>query len=144
MAFVLFSGWTYFVLARGTLIGHHQPVPRRERNASLKQGTHGDSMPAPVDTADGKVDAAALREALTALYREHGGNETALRREVLALFRQVVEESRATAERVLAADGKGTACAARLSDAQDELIRVIHDFAVTHVYRAQNPSAAER
>ena len=101
-------------------------------------------MPAPVDTGDGKVDAAALREALTALYREHGGNDTALRREVLALFRRVVDDSRAAAERILGEDGKGTACAKRLSDAQDELIRVIHDFAVTHVYRAQNPSAAER
>ena len=41
-------------------------------------------------------------------------------------------------------DGGGTACAARLSHLMDEIIRALHDFAVTHVYRAKNPSAAER
>ena len=101
-------------------------------------------MPAPVDMANGKVDAEALRTALTAVYREHGGNDTALRREVLGQFREVIDASRSAAERILGEDGKGTECAKRLSDAQDEIIRVIHDFAVTHVYRAQNPSAAER
>jgi [protein-PII] uridylyltransferase len=33
---------------------------------------------------------------------------------------------------------------ARLSFIQDELIRVIYDFALYHVYRIKNPSAAER
>ena len=41
-------------------------------------------------------------------------------------------------------DGGGTACAARLSHLMDEIIRALYDFAATHVYRAKNPSAAER
>jgi [protein-PII] uridylyltransferase len=35
-------------------------------------------------------------------------------------------------------------CAQRLSFIQDEIIRVIYDFALYHVYRIKNPSAAER
>ena len=38
----------------------------------------------------------------------------------------------------------GRACAAALSYFQDELIRLIYDYSVTHVYRATNPSDAER
>ena len=53
-------------------------------------------------------------------------------------------EGRAEAEQLLEADGKGTLCARRLSDLQDEIIRAIHDFAVAHVYPIDNRSSAER
>ena len=59
-------------------------------------------------------------------------------------LKAVLAEGRAEAERQLRADGRGTLCARRLSDLQDEIIRAIHDFAVEHVYPVDNPSRAER
>ena len=44
----------------------------------------------------------------------------------------------------LEVDGNGRRCAAGLNLFQDELIRLIYDYTVTHVYRATNPSEAER
>jgi [protein-PII] uridylyltransferase len=90
------------------------------------------------------VDGTALRVALTALHDEHGGNATALRAAVLARLREAIEAGRGAIEAKFMEDGRGTVCARRLSELQDEIIQVTYDFAVTHVYRAQNPSAAER
>ena len=89
-------------------------------------------------------DATALREELTALWKKDSSRESAMRGEVLATLKQVVEEARAAAERQLEADGDGRRCAEGLSDFQDQFISVIYDFAVTHLYRAKNPSSAER
>ncbi|QPC43421.1 [protein-PII] uridylyltransferase [Kaustia mangrovi] len=90
------------------------------------------------------IDSDALRHELTALYRSMGDDQQGLRAKVLARLKEVMAEGRAEAERRLMETGKGTQCAANLSHIQDELIRVIYDFTVVHVYRARNPSAAER
>ncbi|HEV7464354.1 MAG TPA: [protein-PII] uridylyltransferase, partial [Methyloceanibacter sp.] len=57
---------------------------------------------------------------------------------------RLVVDARAAAERQLEADGDGRACAAGLSAFQDALIRLAYDFTTNHVYRAENPSIAER
>jgi [protein-PII] uridylyltransferase len=92
------------------------------------------------------VDGEALRRALTALTAETGGDGSspAVRGKVLQLLKETSAEGRAVAERMLMEDGGGTACAARISHLMDEIIRALYDFAVTHVYRAKNPSSAER
>ena len=90
------------------------------------------------------LDGDALRVALTGFYREHAGNDTALRRAILDHLAQCFGDIRKAVHARLDDDGDGTAAAKALSDAQDELIRCIHDFAVTHIYRATNPSDAER
>ena len=41
-------------------------------------------------------------------------------------------------------DGRGLACAERLSALVDSVIAALFDFAATHVFPASNPSAAER
>ncbi len=92
----------------------------------------------------GLIDADRLRGELTALFRQHAGNETVMRKLVLEHLKETVAEGRRVAEARLMADGRGTRCAANLSHIQDELIRVIYDFTVTHIYMAKNPSAAER
>ncbi|MGI9387943.1 MAG: [protein-PII] uridylyltransferase, partial [Methyloligellaceae bacterium] len=89
-------------------------------------------------------DPDALREKLTALWRESGGRESQLRAGAITLLAAVVEQSREHARLQLEADGNGRRCAEGLALHQDELIRVVYDFTVEHVYRAQNPSAAER
>ncbi|MBT9291713.1 [protein-PII] uridylyltransferase [Hyphomicrobiaceae bacterium 22] len=91
------------------------------------------------------IDAAALRRRLTALVEggADGGNP-AIRAQVLAILKEVRAQTRAEIEAMLLKDRRGSLCAERLSHVQDEIIRVIYDFAVHHVYRVKNPSAAER
>ena len=63
---------------------------------------------------------------------------------LLTCFKKVLADGHATAEKLLLEDGSGLKCAARLSSLQDELIGFIHRFALNHIYRVDNPSAAER
>ena len=90
-------------------------------------------------------DAAALRAELTALAGGRKGTLSAAdRAAVVSRLKAVLAEGRAEAERQLSADGHGGACARRLSDLQDAIIRAIHDFAVENVYPSDNPTASER
>lgn len=92
------------------------------------------------------IDADLVRVQLTELTNKTGsdGSSPSVRSEVLKLLKSVSKEGREKAKDKLFADGDGTACAWRISFLQDELIRIIYDFAVTHVYRAQNASDAEQ
>jgi [protein-PII] uridylyltransferase len=92
------------------------------------------------------IDSALLREQLTALTHSHGndGSSPKIRNEVLSILKKASIEGREKARLKLFEDGDGTACAWRISFLQDELIRIIYDFAVSHVYRAQNASDAEQ
>ena len=92
------------------------------------------------------IDANLVREQLTALTKDTGsdGSSPQVRSEVLKLLKETSKEGREKARLKLFEDGDGTACAWRISFLQDELIRIIYDFAVTHVYRAQNASDAEQ
>jgi [protein-PII] uridylyltransferase len=56
----------------------------------------------------------------------------------------LVKGARAAARAQLEADGNGRRCATGLSMFQDELISLLFDYTTTHVYRATNPSDAER
>ncbi|MDQ6435713.1 [protein-PII] uridylyltransferase [Mesorhizobium sp. LHD-90] len=92
------------------------------------------------------VDATQLRHDLTALTAPTSGDGsgTAVRTLVLSALKDRIAAGKRLAERMLKEDGSGTACARRLSHLMDEVIRVLYDFAATHVYRAKNPSSAER
>jgi [protein-PII] uridylyltransferase len=92
------------------------------------------------------IDGEALRRELTALTAAGFGDGSAapVRAAVLKTLKAYRLAGRRTAELMLMEDGGGAACAARLSHVMDEIIRALYDFAVTHVYRTRNPSAAER
>jgi [protein-PII] uridylyltransferase len=62
---------------------------------------------------------------------------------VLAIMRKTLAEARKSAEAELMDHGRGTRCAQNLSNAEDEIIRAIHRFAITQVYPVDNPSGAE-
>ncbi|MBD8891500.1 [protein-PII] uridylyltransferase [Roseibium litorale] len=100
---------------------------------------------APEDLS-GLIDSDGIRQKLTELTRENGGNgaDLKIRSEVLSLLKATMKDGRIEAERQLNEDGGGFLCAKRLCHLQDELIRIIYDFAFHHVYRIKNPSAAER
>jgi [protein-PII] uridylyltransferase len=85
-----------------------------------------------------------LRHEASALAHAYSGQDSTLRKALVERLRKLVEESRTAAKRQLEQDGDGRACAEGLSAFQDALIRLTYDFTTTHVYRAENPSIAER
>jgi len=88
-------------------------------------------------------DPRELREQLTGLYTSYGGAGDA-RAAVVERLKALLKAGRDAARAGLEADGNGRRCAQGLARFQDELIRLIFDYTVTHVYRATNPSEAER
>ncbi|MBS0282055.1 MAG: nucleotidyltransferase domain-containing protein, partial [Proteobacteria bacterium] len=98
----------------------------------------------PIAKLPALIDADALRHALTALARE-SPDTGSLRKDGLGLIKAAFIAGRATVQRAVQQDGlPGLEAARALSALQDALIQVIYDFAVKHVYYAQNPTTAER
>ena len=89
-------------------------------------------------------DPTQLRHELTALFHKAGGNAEAARPLVIARLKELAAVARAAARDQLERDHNGRRCAAGLSLFQDELISLIYDYKVTHIWRATNPSDAER
>ena len=90
------------------------------------------------------IDADGLRRSLTALAKETGDPGT-LRQKGLILIKQAFQDGRDKVRYAVEKEGLPGLPAARvLSQLQDTIIQVIYDFAVKHVYYAQNPSSAER
>src|SRR6202045_384596 len=89
-------------------------------------------------------DAAAVAGELETLVPEYGGNERELRLAVSRRLKAALLQGRAAAERLLIKERAGRRCAERLCWMQDEILRVLYDFVAKHLYRAQNPSEAER
>ena len=90
-----------------------------------------------------RLDEPALLERYEAAMATAGSDPAAQRRALVPLIREAAATSRREAEARLIADGQGTACARALSDAQDRLIRALFTLS-GRVYKAHNPSAAER
>jgi len=93
--------------------------------------------------ATGRTDEAALLQRYEAEMGAAGSDPAAQRRALVPLIRAFAATMRSEAEAKLVADGRGTACARALSDAQDLLIRLLFTLG-RGVYKAHNPSAAER
>ncbi len=88
-------------------------------------------------------DPQVLRVELTGIFNAHGDAADA-RPAVLERLKALVSEARTQAERGLEHDRNGRRCAMGLARFQDELIKLIYDYTTTHVYRATNPSEAEK
>ncbi len=95
---------------------------------------------------DHVIDADALRNTLTGLTRDSDGNgaDMKVRTKVLGELKTAMKQGREAIRHQLEEDGQGLECAKRLCHLQDDLIRVIYDFALYHVYRVTNPSVGER
>ena len=63
---------------------------------------------------------------------------------MLDKLKQLLRNARIEAARQLAADGKGRRCAEGLSAFQDELIRLVYDFAIKQSTTPRTPPSAER
>src|SRR5256884_2384185 len=112
------------------------------------------AMSVPADHADAAVhpprgaaaifDAPAVAAELKRLGGLHAGRERELRSAVAQYLKGVQEEGRAATERMLREDRHGRLCAERLCFMQDELIRLLFEFAGQQLYRSDNPSDSER
>lgn len=89
-------------------------------------------------------DSEKARHELTALWRKHGESGNQLRLAALAYLKSKLSKAFDGTRERFEESNNGFRCAEELSGVQDELIRVIYDFTITHVYRAKNPSDAER
>jgi [protein-PII] uridylyltransferase len=93
---------------------------------------------------DSLFDERALLADLERLADEHGGSAQELRRALAQRLKVVLTDGRASADRLLLQDRQGRRCAERLCAMQDEIIRVLFEFAAKHLYPSENPSEAER
>jgi [protein-PII] uridylyltransferase len=89
-------------------------------------------------------DARAVAAELSRLGELHAGRERELRSAVAHYLKGVQAAGRAAAEGMLLEDRHGRLCAERLCFMQDELIRLLFEFAGEQLYRSHNPSEAER
>ncbi|MEH6725402.1 MAG: nucleotidyltransferase domain-containing protein, partial [Hyphomicrobiales bacterium] len=92
------------------------------------------------------IDSKALSEQLNSIVADNGGkgDAPAVRTKVLATLKETYQAGCETAKEELNEHGSGTACAKRLSDMQDQLMRCILDFALLHVFPTGTPSMAEK
>ncbi len=88
-------------------------------------------------------DPLAARRELTRLAKAAASTNDA-RPAVLDYCKLLMKNARSAAEAQLQVDGNGRRCAGGLSHFTDELVRLIYDYTVAHVYPATNTSDAER
>src|SRR4051794_34439918 len=103
------------------------------------------SIPSPVPAGFAEIfDAAAVAAGLEQLPALQSGNERELRTAVAQKLKSALMRGRTVAERMLLKDRRGRLCAERLCFMQDEIIRILFEFAQKHLYPADNPSEGER
>ncbi len=86
----------------------------------------------------------ALRKQCDKAASIHAEDNNALRSAILAIFKDVNAQGRKVAEDMLLADGSGLACAKRISWLQDQLITVLYEFALKHIFSADKAPAEVR
>ena len=94
--------------------------------------------------ADELIDVGGLAADLAGLAAGRSGGERELRFVVAQRLKSALAEGRAKAEQLLLKDKHGRRCAERLCRMEDELVRLLFDFARLHLYPSTNPSEAER
>jgi [protein-PII] uridylyltransferase len=98
----------------------------------------------PPDTASELIDVAAITGDLATIAQSHAGRESEMRAAVAQRLKIAMTEGRKVAEEMLLKDRHGRHCAERLCQLQDEIIKLLFDFAREHLYASDNPSEAER
>ena len=90
------------------------------------------------------IDAAAIVADLKTLAGTYAGRERELRTAVAQRLKSALTQARAHAEELLLKDRHGRRCAERLCRVQDEIIRILFEFARQELYPPQVPSETER
>ena len=90
------------------------------------------------------IDTAAIVADLKDLATTYAGRERELRTAVAQRLKAALTQARARAEELLLKDRHGRRCAERLCRMQDEIIRILFEFAGNELYPPHVPSEAER
>jgi [protein-PII] uridylyltransferase len=90
------------------------------------------------------IDSAAIVADLKALAQTHAGRERELRTAVAQRLKSALALARSRIEQLLLKDRHGRRCAERLCQVQDEIIRILFEFAENELYPPQVRSEAER
>jgi [protein-PII] uridylyltransferase len=90
------------------------------------------------------IDGGAIAAELRGLAATHAGRERELRTAVAQRLKSALTQARTRAEQLLLKDRHGRRCAERLCQMQDDIIRILFEFAGTELYPTQVPSEAER
>jgi [protein-PII] uridylyltransferase len=90
------------------------------------------------------IDSAAIVADLKSLAETHAGHERELRAAVARCLKTALTQARARAEELLLKDRHGRRCAERLCQTQDEIIRILFEFATEALYPPQVHSKDER
>ena len=90
------------------------------------------------------IDRPAIAVDLDQLAASHRGNHRELRTAAALRLKGALAEGRERAERLLLKDRNGSRCAERLCAMHDVVIRILFEFARTHLYPSENPSEGER
>src|SRR5690242_6479968 len=90
------------------------------------------------------IDAGVLTADLEKLAKAHTGGERELRTLVAQRLKTALADGRAKAEQLLLKDKHGRRCAERLCRMEDDIIRILFEFARKHLYPSQNLSEGER
>jgi [protein-PII] uridylyltransferase len=90
------------------------------------------------------IEPSALAADLKALAERHAGRDRELRTAVAQHLKAALTQARARAEQLLLRDRHGRRCAERLALLQDEIIRILFEFAASELYPSRVPSEAER
>src|SRR5476649_777453 len=89
------------------------------------------------------IDAKAITIDLEKIAKTHAGNERDMRTALAKRLKEALNEGRAKAEQLLLKDRQGRLCAERLCRMEDEIIRLLFEFAKKHLYPSENPSDSE-
>ncbi|MDY8109688.1 [protein-PII] uridylyltransferase [Fulvimarina sp. 2208YS6-2-32] len=90
----------------------------------------------PLVSLDGILDVEAVRQEFDALCATARSADCSdIRLQLLERLKSVVSQGRAAIREMLFEDNLGALCARRLAALQDELIRIIYDVAVKHVFK---------
>src|SRR6516165_8755042 len=92
---------------------------------------------------DELIDSAAVVADLKGLADKHAGREREMRTAVAMRLKAALTQARARAEALLLKDRHGRRCAERLALLQDEIIRILFEFASSELYPTRVPSEAE-
>ncbi|MCV3736588.1 [protein-PII] uridylyltransferase [Rhizobium sp. TRM96647] len=97
-----------------------------------------------VPAHSGLLDVTALRAKCEFIASANAEQRDRMRQALLAELKKAYQLGREQARELLFADGSGLACAGRLSWLQDQLISIVHDFALNHVFSAAMAPEAAR
>jgi [protein-PII] uridylyltransferase len=114
------------------------------RMASLAIDSQPRSRPESPSRSPGElIDVRSIGVDLEKIAKAHGGNEGDMRTALAKRLKEALLQGRAKAEQLLLKDRHGRLCAERLCRMEDEIIRILFEFAKKHLYPSQNPSDSE-